>query len=125
MPDAAPGAVCVRGVLWSSAEGCVGTRRWLERTRGLLAREAVRARDDASWDARVVRFTARSLGDDSARLGCAHVARALYDAGLGRVDRAPLTARCDGSSHRPPPAASLLDVTERDIDDAIARLARP
>jgi len=117
----APGGVCVRGVLWSSSEGCVGTRRWLERTRRILAQQAQRARDE-SWDARVVQFTARSMGDEALRLGCTQIAAALYRAGLGSNDTSGPTPRCDGTPRQPPSPASFLEITSRDLDAALTHL---
>jgi hypothetical protein len=118
----APGPVCIRGLMWSSGEGCIGVVRWFERTRSWLARHASDAHDD-SWDARTIWFTARSLGDAASSLGCAGAAGALYDAGLGS-DAPMASLRCTGVPIAPPPGASFLDITRSDLEMARARIGR-
>lgn len=111
----ADGGVCVRGVLWSSSEGCVGVRRWYQRTRALIASTAPR-RDEDSWDARLVFFTARTLGDGLRTLGCESMAGLLYAAAWGRVDDATIgTHRCTGIALPALPPVSVLDVRRADV----------
>jgi hypothetical protein len=114
---AAPGPVCLRGLLWSSAEGCVGTRRWIERARTVLT-DASRRAGDRGWDARIVYFTGRMLGDAARSLGCASLASSLYRAARGEGEDALVTLRCSGESLPVPPPPNLLEITRADVPES-------
>jgi hypothetical protein len=111
---AAPGPVCLRGLLWSSGEGCIGARRWIQRARNVLTEASLRAKDHG-WDARLVYFTGRSLGDGARSLGCAGLASILYRAARGDDEGPFVSLHCSGEPLLVPPPASLLDVTRADL----------
>jgi len=118
----AMGAVCPRGLVWSSSESC--GREEIARMNARALRTLQTAATNArgrSWDARVTWFVARSFGDDALGLGCPGLAARYYAAALSLP--APPWARerlCDG--RRLGASGGAVDLLTVDRDDVARAL---
>lgn len=115
----ADGALCPRGILWSSSEGCDASTRSTAATVQWIREGVQAARAAHSFkDERLFLYTAMSMARAAKALGCAGLAVRLLSAALGET---PPSVRACGTRPEPPSPVDLLTVRASTVREELVR----